>query len=468
MQQGSDESLADCSAHGRTRLQKRFVARFLPLLLGMLASTIGCGSSQDLTYGYSDKMAGIATNHREQIQRGLLAHFGTPLFPRVRVLKASQNTETTSSESEGTRAEGQQAATINANDFDELFDPFVLQRGASIYRQKCAACHGITGDGAGKVAEHLRPRPRDYRSGVFKFISTSRSSKPRRADFERIILYGAKGTSMPSFRWLAEDELEAVIDYVMHLSMRGEVEKRLAIEAETELSDSDEITPDYFNEIVAEIRDSWVIPPENLVQAVTPQPAKSEETIEAGRRAFVTRGCQQCHNLDGRGRTSDVGRDEWGNLAYAADITAGTLHGGRRPIDIYRRIYTGINGTPMPGFGEALATEPETLWHMVHYVQELAAGRVFDQSDAEVLIKEAQTAGGVAPAAETQSSQPDASSDSSAELVGAAQPDEAAQPDAAAQPDVAAPPEPTAPVEAPAPAEVLAQPESQPSIDAPQ
>ena len=60
--------------------------------------------------------------------------------------------------------------------------------------------------------------------------------------------------------------------------------------------------------------------------------------------------------------------DVWGQPAPAADLTAGMLHGGRRPVDIYRRISSGINGTPMPGFGQALAAEPETIWQLVHYV----------------------------------------------------------------------------------------------------
>ena len=41
-----------------------------------------------------------------------------------------------------------------------------------LYRQHCAHCHGITGDGAGPTAAFLNPYPRDYRAGKFKFRST--------------------------------------------------------------------------------------------------------------------------------------------------------------------------------------------------------------------------------------------------------------------------------------------------------
>jgi hypothetical protein len=51
------------------------------------------------------------------------------------------------------------------------------------------------------------------------------------------------------------------------------------------------------------------------------------------------------------------------------------LHGGRRPIDIYRRIYSGINGTPMPSSKDPNTTINETpeqrsdrIWHLVHFV----------------------------------------------------------------------------------------------------
>jgi len=38
------------------------------------------------------------------------------------------------------------------------------------------------------------------------------------------------------------------------------------------------------------------------------------------------------------------------------------------PIEIYRRIYSGINGTPMPSFANALKDNPETIWDLVSYV----------------------------------------------------------------------------------------------------
>lgn len=58
------------------------------------------------------------------------------------------------------------------------------------------------------------------------------------------------------------------------------------------------------------------------------------------------------------------------------NLRLGIYRGGRRPLDIYRRLYTGINGAPMPGVGpsgpEGKGTVPsEDIWHIVNYVLSL-------------------------------------------------------------------------------------------------
>jgi hypothetical protein len=84
----------------------------------------------------------------------------------------------------------------------------------------------------------------------------------------------------------------------------------------------------------------------------------------------------KCHGADARGsKSADVGQDIWGRTAYPANLAMGMLHGGRRPVDIYRRIYSGINGTPMPSSKDpntAIDETPEQrsdrIWHVVHFV----------------------------------------------------------------------------------------------------
>ena len=93
-----------------------------------------------------------------------------------------------------------------------------------LFRRHCAACHGISGDGAGPSAAILNPYPRDFRNGVFKYTSTAGGAKPLRDDLRRTLRQGMRGTAMPSFRKLPDCEIEALIEYVKYLSIRGQTE----------------------------------------------------------------------------------------------------------------------------------------------------------------------------------------------------------------------------------------------------
>ena len=62
--------------------------------------------------------------------------------------------------------------------------------------------------------------------------------------------------------------------------------------------------------------------------------------------------------------------------AIPRNLRQGIYRGGRRPLDIYRRIYAGINGMPMPGVGPATpgakgTLEPDEIWNLVDYVLSL-------------------------------------------------------------------------------------------------
>ena len=253
-----------------------------------------------------------------------------------------------------------------------------LQFGAKLYAKRCTQCHGVNGDGAGAAAEFLKPRPRDYRPGIFKFTSTPYGERPRREDLLRTVREGVVGTSMPSFALLPPTELAAVVDYVILLAQRGETEVLATAYAEAE----EEME---FNDVHQEVVAAWHRSAESVVRPLTVMPAMTPESVELGRQAFLTEGCSKCHGNDGRGKTQDnVGTDVWGFPTNAADITAGMLHGGQRPIDIYRRISSGINGTPMPSFravfdpegkDPATAKDPDTMWRLVHYVLHVANQR---------------------------------------------------------------------------------------------
>jgi mono/diheme cytochrome c family protein len=146
--------------------------------------------------------------------------------------------------------------------------------------------------------------------------------------------------------------------------------------ASEQLGEEDPVDFAIFAEELAGIRVTWDEAASQQVLPITAEPLVSDDTIQSGAKAFVELNCYKCHGKDGRGNKAfNVGKDEWGHTAFAADLTSGTLHGGRRPVDIYRRIYSGINGTPMPGFKDPDAAKEETelqrsatIWHLTHFV----------------------------------------------------------------------------------------------------
>lgn len=308
-----------------------------------------------------------------------------------------------------------------------------LKLGQAVYTRRCVQCHGISGDGNGEVARTMYPRPRDYRRGIFKFTSTPYGAKPRREDLVRTVTVGVSGTSMPKFELLPPKEIDAVVEYVLMLTHRGELEYQLAAET----ASAEEFDPELVPDLVTGINEMWAEAAGQVVTPMTPLPIFTEGHVRAGREAFLTRGCSKCHGEDGRGQTVDNLRgdlkDAWGHVTRAADLTSGMLHGGRKPEDIYRRIYSGINGTPMPGFSSAITDKPEEFWNLVAYVQFISGRRragvipaaaVLDINELVEEQKRANEAKGSAPSTGTPAEE--------SKPVDEAEPAEESKPDAAA------------------------------------
>lgn len=338
----------------------------------------GCSAPVELHYSKRDDLKQLPQKHQQQIQQGLEEYFGTARFPKYLAVAPVE----------------QQSENAEKPKLIDKEDQRHLLQGQQVYLQQCAGCHGVTGDGGGPAAKFLDPPPRDYRLGKFKFTSTPRGVKPRHADLERIIRRGAKGTSMPAFRWMANDDLEAVIDYVMMLSSRGELEYRLGQVAQGDLTEDDDLVPALVAEQAQGIAGSWDGAEAQIVRPLTREITSTPETIAAGAKAFVQLNCYKCHGRDGQGNKAfNVGKDDWGRTVFAADLTTGTLHGGGRPIDIYRRIYSGINATPMPSFaqpdsakGETAEQRSDTIWHLTHFITAVVKGEPLplDVIDAEI------------------------------------------------------------------------------------
>ena len=257
---------------------------------------------------------------------------------------------------------------------DDSIDAAHLKRGAQVFMRRCQPCHGVSGDGNGPVARYMHPRPRDYRQGIFKFTTTPYGSMPRREDILRTLKRGVTGTSMPSFQRVSQEDREAVADYVIALAKRGQLEIQLVALAEEE----EELDPEFVQEAAADIATQWQVAQKQQVMPVSKMPDMTPETIAEGHAMFLKMACSRCHGKNGRGGSIgnvEVGKDAWGHKAAAADLTSGMFHGGGRPIDIYRRIYSGINGTPMPAFGKTFQDTPDTIWHLVHFIKDTGERR---------------------------------------------------------------------------------------------
>lgn len=279
----------------------------------------------------------------------------------------------------------------------------VLRRGRLLYAEHCLHCHGVSGDGNGPTAKYLEPRPRDYRNGTFKFTSTHTVRRAQRADLARVIEEGIPGTYMPSFKLLTPEESTAVVEYVLYLALRGELERQRvaklgdftstalaedkgpAGEFQLRFADAFETQfPQDFEDEVTLVVEFWDLAqsPDAVVVPTSPRSPTTAESIARGRELFMSgkAKCAECHGSAGRGdgvqtrqvqpeRTVPGLFDEWGREIKPRDLTTGIYRGGRRPVDVYRRIYAGIKGTPMTGFGTALTNDE--IWDLVNYVMSI-------------------------------------------------------------------------------------------------
>ena len=359
--------------------------RSLGILL-LAISLFGCGEAPPARFHLNMvrmEEAGVTSKQQQEIADILTALFGTPDTPHA-PSEAGLDLP---------------LLTLAAGPVQQDMP----QGGTGLFRRHCAHCHGVTGDGAGPTAAFLNPYPRDYRKGVFKFTSTSgTNTPPTREDLERVLLNGIPGTSMPSFRLLEPREIDALVEYIVYLSMRGQTEEALIEFAvnEVDLDDDGEPLPiptdreTLIDEIFLgfEVPQSWQDAPEQIIHpdADTREDAGEPTAIARGRELFYAEGgCVKCHGPSGQGdgvlNDFDIWNKAVNEFALAnphidpeslgalpprnivpRNLRKGVYRGGRRPLDIYRRIYNGIKGVPMPAASSEL--KPNQLWDIVDYV----------------------------------------------------------------------------------------------------
>lgn len=209
--------------------------------------------------------------------------------------------------------------------------------GKEVFEAHCVGCHGERGNGAGPAATFLWPLPRDFTAGVFKFRTTPSGTLPTDGDLVRTITRGVRWTAMPTWHEVGEKERLAVVTYLKTLSRRW---KEDATEA------------------------PLVIPP---------APRATPQLLVEGKALYERAKCAECHGETGKGDGPSAGtlKDDFERPIQPADFTRGELKAGATVADVYRTMTTGLDGTPMPSFADAM-TDAER-WAISYYVLSLSA-----------------------------------------------------------------------------------------------
>jgi mono/diheme cytochrome c family protein len=277
--------------------------------------------------------------------------------------------------------------------------PHTLQEGYEAFMLYCYGCHGEKGDGKGPASFGMRPPPRNFSQGLFKFAGVSAGQLPTDEALLRTIRRGLHGT--PMLPWdITEHEREAMVAYIKTLSKRWQEEE----------------------------------PGEPLVVSEDPWGGKTKEAVEKGKEVYHVSavghaGCSGCHAAyASRQEISDMAQkitgqpvtdfaeemyrtslreteypliqDEKGETVKAYQqlppdflfhklktvFDVGTTVDGKpytaqdQRVDLYRAIAAGIGGAAMPQWKGALPEE--NMWALVYYVQSLVQLRGTNQAYA--------------------------------------------------------------------------------------
>ncbi len=266
----------------------------------------------------------------------------------------------------------------------------VLTEGQRAYVQYCRACHGDKGDGKGPAAKGMRPPPRDFTLGLFKFGAVQGGALPHDEDLVRIVRSGLHGTAMLAWDGVPEHKVREIIQYIKTFSPRWKDEE----------------------------------PGEPVVTTADPWKGREAEGVSRGRKVYHGLAqCLSCHpayaskaeiraaakELTGTG-TADFREDMYGPVLTDSDygvkllppdFTRAPLRSVRpqhRLEDLYRVIASGVGGTAMPTWQGSLPEED--LWAMVHFVDSLVTLKGTETTQRLVDHLEAEDARGSGPKAD--------------------------------------------------------------------
>ncbi|MFT7461876.1 MAG: mono/diheme cytochrome c family protein [Pseudohongiellaceae bacterium] len=240
------------------------------------------------------------------------------------------------------------------------------ERGRLVCEQYCIGRHGDTGKGDGAAASWLRPLPRNFQKGNYKFRSTPSGELPTVDDLLHIVACGLQGSAMPAFPLMSEIHRRDVADYVLSLTRFGLLKNEVSYLIDDDGLTMAEIMADEFAELEEEVmydafEEVWPV-------AVPLRPETDEDTIAHGAELYKAQ-CTPCHGVTGigDGPSSFTLRDWKDDVVRPRDLTTGIFRAGSTPADLFLRMRTGLNGTPMP----AVYGSDDDLWAIVDFILSL-------------------------------------------------------------------------------------------------
>jgi mono/diheme cytochrome c family protein len=257
--------------------------------------------------------------------------------------------------------------------------PALLNDGHDAYMLYCYACHGEKGDGRGPSAPGMRPPPRDFTQGMFKFAGVPAGGLPNDDDLEALIKRGLDGT--PMLPWdVSERERHAIVQYLKTFSPRWKEEAPAA-----------RVLPDGADPWLGKEADALALG-QRLYHFTGAKMTKE------GQLEQIFAGCSTCHpsylprpelvRLSKQTGVPPVDREDLFRPAaketdyvvadhklviLPTDFLFQPVKTGTSLPSLYRAIAAGIGGTAMPVWKPPLTDKD--LWALAHYVKSLADRR---------------------------------------------------------------------------------------------